>query len=105
VSVTPTDVRRIAALARLDVSEQELPALAAELSDVLLHVRALSKVDTHGVDPVHGVGTGGMRLRADDGPQYPMARPLNDVAPALRDGFFVVPRLDTHSAVGEGSSA
>jgi aspartyl-tRNA(Asn)/glutamyl-tRNA(Gln) amidotransferase subunit C len=104
VSVSPTDVRHIAALARLDIPVQDLAALAAELSGILRHMEALAKVDTSDVDPVHGVGTGGMRLREDDGPQYPLARRLDEFAPAMRDGFFVVPRLDSH-ATREGGEA
>ena len=58
------------------------------------------------------VGAGGTRLRADDGDPYPLAREREALAPDMRDGFFVVPRLATHAAgtaseeaaVGEGAA-
>ena len=39
-------------------------------------------------------------VRGDDGPQLPLARSRDAFAPAIRDGFFVVPRLATHAALG-----
>lgn len=98
MSVTQDDVRRVAALARVGLDEERLPALVAELNGILRHMDVLARVDTRDVDPVQGVGTGGMRLRADGGPQYPLARDRADVAPAMRDGFFVVPRVASHVA-------
>lgn len=102
VSVSEHDVRHIAALARLGLPAERVPALVAELNGILRHIDVLAKVDTGDVDPVMGVGAGGMRLRADDGPQYPLHRERADFAPEMRDGFFLVPRLASHAAeVGE----
>jgi hypothetical protein len=42
-----------------------------------------------------------MRLRADDGAQYPLARQREEFAPSMRDGFFLVPRLSTHESPEE----
>ena len=55
---------------------------------------------TADVDAAYGVGAGGMPLRADDGAPYPLARERDAFAPALQDGFFVVPRLASHRDVG-----
>jgi hypothetical protein len=38
----------------------------------------------------------GAPLRADSGPQIPLARPRETFAPKMADGFFLVPRLSTH---------
>ena len=48
------------------------------------------------LDHVTGVGTAGTPLRVDGGNQIPLARPREAFAPAMRDGFFIVPRLATH---------
>jgi len=103
VAVTEHDVRHIATLARLGLTADRVPALVAELNGILAHMDVLAKVDTSGVDPVHGVGAGGMRLRADDGEPYPMTRPRESFAPEMRDGFFLVPRLATHADEEEGA--
>jgi aspartyl-tRNA(Asn)/glutamyl-tRNA(Gln) amidotransferase subunit C len=96
MAVTFDDVRHIAALARLGVDDARLPALAAELNAILGHMEVLQKVDVSSVpaDIVDGVPA--MPLRADAGPQVPLARPRQDFAPEMRDGFFLVPRLATH---------
>ena len=45
-------VRRIASLARIQVDEEKLPALARELSAILGFVEQLSEVDTTDVKPL-----------------------------------------------------
>ena len=96
MSVTPDDVRHVAGLARLGLAPERVPALVAELNAILGHMDVLASVDTTDVDAVLGVGAGGTPLRADEGPAYPLAREREAFAPAMREGFFVVPRLATH---------
>jgi aspartyl-tRNA(Asn)/glutamyl-tRNA(Gln) amidotransferase subunit C len=101
VSVTLDDVRHIAALARLGISEDRARTLVGELNTILAHMDVLSKVDTGGVEEVAGVGAGGPSLRPDEGPPIPMVRPIASAAPAMREGFFLVPRLSTHEDAEE----
>ena len=105
MSVSEHDVRHIAALARLGLEPERVPALVAELNGILAHMDVLSKVDTSVVDAVEGVGTGGMPLRDDGGAPDALARPLAAFAPETRGGFFVVPRLATHAAAAASSDA
>lgn len=105
MSVSEDDVRHVAALARLGVDPAELPALAAELDGILRHMRVLAKVNTRNVAPVAGVGAGGTPLRADGGPQLPLAAARESFAPSMRDGFFLVPRLATHADHGASADA
>ena len=96
MSVTDAEVRHVAALARLGLDAGQLPTIAAELNGILAHMEVLSKVDTSALGAVTGVGTAGTPLRVDGGNQIPLARPREAFAPAMRDGFLIVPRLDTH---------
>lgn len=98
MAVTEQDVRHVAALARLGLDDARVPALVAELNGILIHMDALQRVKTDGA-PVTGVGAGGMPLREDGGPQYPLDHPRTQFAPAMRGGFFVVPRLATHTGL------
>ncbi|MDF2775272.1 MAG: Aspartyl/glutamyl-tRNA(Asn/Gln) amidotransferase subunit, partial [Geminicoccaceae bacterium] len=66
------------------------------LTGILAHMDVLSRVNTTAVGPVTGVGAAGTPLRVDGGNQIPLARPREAFAPAMRDGFFLVPRLATH---------
>lgn len=100
MAVTPDDVRHIAGLARLALDAQRVPALVREINGILEHMEALRKVDTTGVQPTAGVGDAGLALREDSGPPLPLERPPEGFAPAMREGFFVVPRLATHADAG-----
>lgn len=102
MAVTPDDVRHIAQLARVAVDESRVPALVRELNGILEHMEALRKVKTVGVEPTAGIGDAGLVLREDTGPPLPLVRPLEAFAPAVRDGFLIVPRLATHTDEVEG---
>ena len=97
MAVTPDDVRHIAMLARLGVDEAKIPALVGQLNGILGHMEALQQVDTTDTMPAIGVGSGGMPLRQDTGIPIPLARAHESYAPQMRDGFFIVPRLATHT--------
>jgi aspartyl-tRNA(Asn)/glutamyl-tRNA(Gln) amidotransferase subunit C len=101
VAVTIDDVRHIAALARLGLDDDRATLLVRELNTILGHMDALSKVDTDGVQESVGVGAAGLPVRPDTGPPIPLARSLDAFAPAMRDGFFLVPRLSTHESAEE----
>jgi len=96
VSVTEAEVRHVAALARLGLDAEQIPTIAAELNGILAHMEVLSKIDTSALAAVTGVGAAGTPLRVDGGNQIPLARPREAFAPAMRDGFIIVPRLATH---------
>jgi aspartyl-tRNA(Asn)/glutamyl-tRNA(Gln) amidotransferase subunit C len=94
VSVTDSDVRHIAALARIGVAESRVPALVRELNGILTHMDALQNVALPTGDDA--LVAQGMPLRSDESIPVALHRPLEAIAPAMRDGFFLVPRLDTH---------
>ena len=103
MAVTVDDVRHIAELARLGLDADRTRSLVAELNTILGHMEVLAKVDTAGVEPTTGVGASGTPLRADTGAPPRLARSPQAFAPAMRDGFFVVPRLSTHET-SEGTA-
>lgn len=95
MAVTIDDVRHIAALARLGLSEERARTLVSELNTILAHMDVLSQVDTGGL--AEGAATGAAApLRRDVGPPIPLARTIDSFAPKVQDGFFLVPRLSTH---------
>ena len=96
MAVTIDDVRHIASLARLGLSDDRAKALVQELNTILRHMDVLSRVDTEGVQEIAGIGAAGLPLRPDRGPPIPLGRETDDFAPQMKDGFFLVPRLATH---------
>lgn len=86
-------VRRIAHLARIHIPEEDLAALAGELSNIIGWVEQLAEVDTEGVEPMTSVVETTLKQRDDvvtDG-GYPDKVLAN--APDAADGFFTVPKV------------
>ena len=46
------EVKHIAKLARLELSESEIEKFSKQLSDILTHARMLDEVNTDGVEPI-----------------------------------------------------
>lgn len=99
--VTLDDVRHIATLARLGVTDERANALVLELNGILGHMDALSAVNTDGVAESVGTLAAGAELRADDNRPLPLAKPLDTFAPSVRDNLLLVPRLSSHESAGE----
>lgn len=101
MSVTRDDVKHVAALARLSMTDERAEQFTAQLNTILSHMDVLARVDTKRLEPVIGVGAEGAPLQDDKGPSVKLDRPIVDIAPSTRDGFFLVPRLSTHEATEE----
>ncbi|MGE3397331.1 MAG: Asp-tRNA(Asn)/Glu-tRNA(Gln) amidotransferase subunit GatC, partial [Sphingomonas sp.] len=65
MSVDAATVRHIAKLARIAVSDEEVSALAPELSNILGWIEQLGEVDVSGVQPMTAVIPNHLRLRED----------------------------------------
>ena len=93
MAIDKDTARRVAHLARIEVAEADLDAVAAELSAILGFMEQLREVDVDGVEPMSSVTPMALHWREDvvtDGSRR------DDVlanAPEVRDGFFVVPRV------------
>lgn len=95
-AVTVKDVRHVAMLARLGLTDERARELTKDLNTILEHMEVLGRVDTRGVEEASAFGGAGMCLRGDHGPGMPLAESPEAFAPEMRDGFFIVPRLSTH---------
>jgi aspartyl-tRNA(Asn)/glutamyl-tRNA(Gln) amidotransferase subunit C len=93
MSLTPSDVRRIAHLARIEITEAQTEQTLAQLNDIFRLIEQLQSVDTAGIVPMsHPLG-GGQRLREDLATGQPDRESLMKNAPARQDGLFLVPRV------------
>ena len=102
MAVTLEDVRHVATLARLGLTDERAASLVAQLNTILGHMDVLSRVDTSRLEPLVGNSADGLPLQADVGPPVPLVREPKDFAPSMRDGFLLVPRLSTHETAEEG---
>ncbi|HSI38937.1 MAG TPA: Asp-tRNA(Asn)/Glu-tRNA(Gln) amidotransferase subunit GatC [Xanthobacteraceae bacterium] len=93
MSVDQATVRRVAHLARIAVTEEEVAHLQGELNAILAFVEQLNEVDVAGVEPMTSVTPMRLPQRADavtDG-HIPVQVLAN--APVVEDGFFAVPKV------------
>ena len=93
MSVDQATVRRIASLARIAVTEDEIPHLQGELNAILEFVAELDAVDVSGVEPMTSVTPMRMALRKDAITDGGIADLIVRNAPATDDNFFVVPKV------------
>lgn len=96
MSVSIDEVKHVAMLARLGLTEERAQSLTRDMNTILEHMGALAKVKTDGVEEFVSGDEAGMRLRRDEGPAAPLSAPPQSFAPEMREGLFIVPRLATH---------
>jgi aspartyl-tRNA(Asn)/glutamyl-tRNA(Gln) amidotransferase subunit C len=93
MSVDAATVRRIAHLARIAVTEQDVPHLQGELNAILAFVEQLDEVDVAGVEPMTSVTPMVMKKREDRVTDGEMAERIVANAPASEDNYFLVPKV------------
>ena len=93
MSVTPDQVRHIANLARIAMSEEEIERLVPELNNILGWVEQLGEVDTAGVEPLATVIEQKLRLRDDKVTEGDCRDQILANAPDAEHGFFAVPKV------------
>jgi aspartyl-tRNA(Asn)/glutamyl-tRNA(Gln) amidotransferase subunit C len=93
MSVDLSAVRRIAHLARIGVSEEEIPHLQAEINAILKFVQALEEVDVEDVEPMTSVIPMRLPMRDDVVTEGNIREKVLANAPLTEDGFFLVPKV------------
>lgn len=98
MSIARAVVEKIAHLARLNITEAEIAATTERLGNVLAMVDQLQAIDTTGIAPLahpldsHLQGSK-QRLRADVVTEPNQRELLQQHAPAVQDGLFLVPKV------------
>ncbi len=93
MALTTDDIKQIAHLARIGLDETALEPLRDDLSTVLGLVEQLNAIDTKGVEPMAHPGNAVLRLRADVVSEGNQRNALQAPAPAVEQGYFLVPRV------------
>ncbi len=87
------DVERIAHLARLAISEKDIPEYATNLSNILELVEQMNAVDTTDVVPMAHPLDMGQRLREDRVSETDQRAEFQKNAPATEAGLYLVPKV------------
>ena len=93
MSVSHEQVRHIASLARIAMSEAELERLVPELNNILGWVEQLGEVNTDGIEPLTAVIDQKLRLRDDVVNDGNIRDQVLANAPQAQHGFFAVPKV------------
>ena len=93
MSVNAEQVRHVARLARLALSDDEIAKMVPELNNILDWVEQLAEVDTDGVEPLTAVIDNKLRLRDDVVNDGNVRDNVLKNAPDAQHGFFAVPKV------------
>ena len=98
MSLALSDVKRLAILAQLDLTDDQADATLTKLNGIFALVEQMRAVDTSGVEPLnhpiaalqHGLS---LRLRDDLVTEPNRREDYQAVAPATQDGLYLVPKV------------
>jgi len=93
MAIDETTARRVAHLARIKVSDDEVSALAERLSGILAFMEQLNEVDVDGIEPMTSVTPMSLKMREDLVTDGNAADAVLANAPDPREGFFAVPKV------------
>jgi len=87
------DIKRIAHLARIEVSDNEAQETLNKLSGILGLIEQMQAVDTSGITPMSHSQDVTQRLREDVVTQTNQRELFQSIAPATQDGLYLVPKV------------
>ena len=93
MALTLDDVRRIAHLARIDVTSDEVVDVHAKLESIFGLIDELQAIDTAGVEPMSHAQDVTLPLRDDVVTETDRHALYQQLAPATEDGLYLVPRV------------
>jgi aspartyl-tRNA(Asn)/glutamyl-tRNA(Gln) amidotransferase subunit C len=97
MALTPTEVSRIAQLARLELRADEQAAMLTQLNEFFTIVERMRAVDTSGVAPLYtplsAIEDVTLRLREDAVTEGEHREANMANAPARDEGLFLVPKV------------
>ena len=87
------DVKNIAHLARLAISDEAVERYTDDLSRILDLVEQMNQVDTDGVQPMAHPMDAQQRLREDKATETNQREKFQSIAPDVESGLYRVPRV------------
>jgi aspartyl-tRNA(Asn)/glutamyl-tRNA(Gln) amidotransferase subunit C len=93
MSLSIDDVKKVARLARLKVSEQEAQTAHAQLSGIFGLIEEMQAVDTAGIAPMSHAQDVPQRLRADVVTETNQRELFQSIAPQVEAGLYLVPQV------------
>ena len=93
MAISEQDVRHVALLARLALSDEEVSRLGVELNSILEHIDTIQQLDLEGVEPTaHPLAVFNVTRPDEPRPGLTRERALQN-APEQENGAFVIPQI------------
>lgn len=93
MSLKSADIKRIAHLARIEISDAEADATLGKLTGILGLIEQMQKVDTTGIVPMSHSQDVTQRLRDDVVTETNQRELFQSIAPAVEGGLYLVPKV------------
>ena len=93
MSLTAGDVKKIAHLARLNMSDEEIAFYTPQLSNILAFVEQMNQVDTSHIEPLANPLDLSQRLRPDTVTEPDLREAYQAIAPKVEAGLYLVPKV------------
>ena len=93
MSLTLDDVKKVARLARLAVTEQEAQMAQLQLSNIFGLIAEMQAVDTTGIEPMSHAQDVTQRLREDKVTEHNQRELFQSIAPQVEAGLYLVPQV------------
>jgi aspartyl-tRNA(Asn)/glutamyl-tRNA(Gln) amidotransferase subunit C len=93
MSLSLDDVRRLAQLARLEISDAEAQQILAQLQAIFALIGELQSVDTRGIEPMSHARDVPLRLREDQVTERDQHELFQSIAPQVEAGLYLVPKV------------
>jgi len=91
--ISIADVRRLAHLARIEIDEREADKARGDLDAIFGLIDELARIDTTGVEPMAHAQDVTLPLRDDRVTETDASAIHAQVAPAVEDGLYLVPKV------------
>lgn len=93
MTFTEMDVKKVAALARLEVADQDVPTYERELASIFEMIQKIQDIDTSNIEPMSHPKDIELRLRPDQVTEPDQRAELQQIAPATENGLYLVPKV------------
>jgi aspartyl-tRNA(Asn)/glutamyl-tRNA(Gln) amidotransferase subunit C len=91
--ISRDDVKKLARLARIEVSDRDVDRMQHEIGRVFELIGQMLRVDTTNVAPMTHALALSQRLRDDEVIERDQREELQAIAPAVEDGLYLVPKV------------
>jgi len=93
MAIEQDEIEKIAELARIRISDEEIGQVTQRITEILHMVDQLQAVDTSNVEPMANPLDATQQLRPDIVTQGNRRDSFQSIAPAVENGLYLVPRV------------